>query len=131
MKRLIRQSQTFYITDLEDLWDSIATLPGFSIEEASDIVENEFKNCIPMTADERRKFLNQLKNTSAEESDYMNIYNSMKNTFMYEKFLNGEIIKTSYSFWITNAYDTHSTVFAVGADIVGNYEFDLNRIAKK
>lgn len=123
---------TFYVTYLDDPWNSIGTLPGFTIEEAADCVEHDssFRGCIPMTADERRRFL--AKCDEAGEGQYRDVYEKMKDTFMYQQFLDGTIeSKLSYSFWITSAYDTYTTVFAIGADTVGDYEFNLTRIAKR
>lgn len=124
---------TFYVTDINDPWNSIATLPGFTIEEAADCVENDRsfnEDCIPMTSNERKKFINECRR--ANDKDCKSVYEKIKDTFMYEQFLDGSIeSKISYSFWITSAFDTYSTVYAVGADTVGNYEFNLSRIAKR
>ena len=123
---------TFYVTDITDPWNSIATFPGFSLEEAAEAIESGYDdNCIPMTSEERKKFLREC-NKFESSSDYKEVYNSMKDTFLYNKFLNGSAdSKISYSFWVTSAYDTHSTIFVFGADTVGSYDFNLNRIAKK
>lgn len=123
---------TFYVTDINDPWNSLATLPGFTIEEAAEVVQHDYsyENCVPMTGEERKKFVK--KCDSAPGGDYEEVYESMKDSFMYTQFLDGDIdSKISYSFWITSAYDSHTTMFAVGADTVGNYDFNLNRIAKK
>ena len=123
---------TFYVTRLTDPWNSVATLPGFSVEEAAECVQNDksFRNCIPMTAEERKRFLN--KCNVDRNSSYEDIYESMKDTFIYNQFLDGSTgSKISYSFWITSAYDLHSTVLAAGADTVGSYDFNLSRIAKR
>ena len=45
--------------------------------------------------------------------------------------LSGSESKISYSFWVTGASDGHTTVYAVGADTVSAYDFNLNRIAKR
>lgn len=130
---------TFYVTDFKYPYDSIATLPGFSVEEAADVIQKDSyysEHCVPLTAEERKRFVNKCKDFDGRdgitEADSRKVYESMKESFMYEKFLNGEIdSEISYSFWVTSAYDTHTTVFAVGADTVGDYEFNLTRIAKR
>ena len=122
---------TFYVIRLDNPWNSVGTLPGFSVEEAVECVKNDstFRNCIPMTAEERKRFISKC---DASNGRYDEVYESMKDTFMYNQYLDGSIdSKISYSFWITSAFDTHSTVFAVGADTVGSYEFNLPRITKK
>lgn len=130
---------TFYVTDFKYPYDSIATLPGFSVEEAVNVIQNDSyynEHCVPLTAEERKRFINKCKDFDGKdgitEADCRRVYESMKESFMYEKFLNGDIDSNiSYSFWITSAYDTYTTVFAVGADTVGSYDFNLTRIAKK
>lgn len=123
---------TFYIINLEDPYNDVATLPGFSIEDATDWLKNNnsFRDCIPMTADERKRFISRCD--SVRPNEYARIYESMKESFIYNKFLDGTVeSKISYSFWITSVYDTYTTIFAVGADTVGDYEFNLSRIAKR
>lgn len=122
---------TFYVTNLDDPWNSVGTLPGFTIEEAIDCIEHDssFKDCIPMTSEERKRFLS--KCDEVEDGRYRDVYEKMKGTFKYQQFLDGDIeSKITYSFWITSAFDYRNTVFAVGADTVGDYEFNLTRIAK-
>lgn len=130
---------TFYVIDFKNPYDSIATLPGFSVEEATEVIQRDSyysEHCVPLTTDERKKFINKCKDFDNKdgitEADSRRVYESMKESFMYEKFLNGTIdSEVSYSFWITSVYDTHTTVFAVGADIVDNYDFNLTRVAKR
>lgn len=138
MKRYIKSattsSRTFYVTDLNHPWNSLATLPNFSIEEAVDCIKNDpsfNEDCIPMTSAERKRFLK--KCDEVDEGQYKDVYEEMKDTFIYQQFLAGnmESTTTSYSFWVTSAYDSRTTVFAVGADIVGDYQFNLSRIAKR
>ena len=130
---------TFYVIDLKYPYDNIATLPGFSVDEAAEVIQKDSyysEHCIPMTAEELKRFRNKCKDfdgkDSITESDSKRVYESIKESFMYEKFLNRDIdSEVVYSFWITSAYDTHTTFFAVGADTVGSYEFNLTRIAKR
>lgn len=130
---------TFYLIDLKNPYDIVATLPGFSIEEAVDVIKKDSfynEHCIPMTVEELKKFRNKCKDLDGRdgisESDCRKLYESMKESFMYEKFLNGETnSEVSYSFWITSVYDTHTIVFAVGADTVDNYDFNLTKVAKR
>lgn len=122
---------TFYVINIKHPFDSLATFPNFTLDEAADAIQHDKffnEDCIPMTAEERKRFVTRCRH----EDDYESIYNSMKNSFKYNQFLNGEIdSKLTYSFWITSAYDTYTTVFAVGADTVGDYEFNLTRVAKR
>lgn len=131
---------TFHVINFRNPYDSIATLPGFSIDEAADVIQNDSyyrEHCVPMTAEELKRFRNKCKELygkygAVTELDSRKLYESIKDSFMYEKFLNGEIdSEVSYSFWITSVYDTRTTIFAVGADTVGSYEFNLTRIAKR
>ena len=130
---------TFYIIDFKNLYDSVATLPNFSIDEAAGIIQRDSyysEHCVPMTAEELKRFRNKCKDFDSKdgiaEADSRRVYELMKDSFMYEKFLKGEIdSEISYSFWITSAYDSRTTIFAVGADTVGDYEFNLTRIAKR
>lgn len=129
MKRYIKAS-TFYVTRIDDPYNSIATLPGFSLEEASNYVQKYNGDVIPLTGEERKKLLRACNNV--EPYECQEVYESMKDSFIYNKYMSGDAdSKISYSFWITSAFDTRSTVFAVGADIAGSYEFNLNKIAKK
>ena len=129
---------TFYVYIANDYFgpyaSSYMTLPGFSCEE----VEAELKNegisdeSIVLTAPESKKLFKELRESDADTLDeYLDIYNSMKSSFIYEKYLAEGTSKISYSFWITGATDGHSSVYAVGADTVGAYDFNLTRIAKK
>lgn len=131
---------TFYVINFRDPYNSVATLPGFSVDEAADVIQNNSyyrEHCVPMTAKELKRFRDKCEDLyrkygAITESDSRDIYESIKDSFMYEKFLNGEFdSEVSYSFWITSVYDTRTTIFAVGADTVGDYEFNLNRIAKR
>lgn len=127
---------TFYVVDFRHPYDTVATLPGFSVDEAADVIQRDSyyrKYCVPMTAEEFKRFRNRCKDIDGvNEVDVREVYESMKDSFLYEKFLNGDIdSEVSYSFWITSAYDSRDTVFAIGADTVGSYDFNLNRIAKR
>lgn len=130
---------TFYLYKIPNLRDSIATLPGFTIDEAMEVIDNQYKSSdvIPLTADEV-KLLRKAIDKDPRSDDYISeevVYDaldSLKDKFYYGKYLSGsENTKTSYSFWICGAFDTYSSVYAVGADTVGSYEFNLNSIAKK
>lgn len=126
---------TFYITDLDYPWNTIASFPNFTIAETVSALERDpsyDENCIPMTADERKRFMKAL-HKSGETQSGREIYESMKHSFMYQKYLDGELvdIEPSYSFWVTGAFDTYTAVYAVGADTVGSYDFNLTRLAKK
>jgi len=126
---------TFYVIDFENPYNSIATLSGYSVEEAAKAMEEDrdFRGCVLMTAEELNRFRKKLRFSDREtKSERQELYDSMKDTFIYEKFLKGDYdSKISYSFWVTSAYDSYTTIFAVGADTVGGYEFNLNRIAKR
>jgi hypothetical protein len=124
---------TFYVMNPDDPYNSLATLPGFTIEEAVDCIQKDssFRDCVPMTAEERKRW--NRKCDSVESNQYRDMYESIKETLMYTQYLDGnlDLAKISYSFWITGAYDTYSGTYAFGADTVGSYEFNLPRIAKK
>lgn len=129
---------TFYVYIIDNYFNPYSgaymTLPGYSPEEVEDVLKDEgiLDESIVLTNTEAKKFLNALKNSDAEtSSEYLEIYDSMKDDFVFEKYLSEGTSNISYSFWITGAYDGHTSFYAVGADTVGAYEFNLNSIAKK
>lgn len=130
---------TFYVIDLKRPYDSIATLPGFDVEQADDVMQHDSyyaEHCVLLTAEERKKFNSKCRDLEDKdgisEEDSRKLYESMKASFIYGKYLAGEFNpELSYSFWVTSVYDTRTTLFAIGADTVGSYDFDLSRISKK
>ena len=129
---------TFYIYIIDKYFspysNSYMTLPGFTFDEVEQTLKSEgiFDNSIVLTGPEAKKFFTRLRNSDADTLDeYLEIYDSMKSSFAFEKYLAEGTAKISYSFWITGASDGHSSVYAVGADTVGAYEFNLSQIGKK
>lgn len=136
MKRIINAS-TFYAVNPKDPYYTSATFPGFSIDEAVDCMTKDnmiAQGYVPLTPGEYKKFTTAVKKNTDEGTSSSEIYDSMKASFQYTKYLeNPEVAEhtISYSFWYTGAYSLRDTVVAYGADYVGDYQFNLNRIAKR
>lgn len=126
---------TFYVVKITDPRYDIATLPGWPIEDAASYIESNdyLDKYVPLTIEERKKYIHKCDAADAQtDDDYRNVYKAMKETFLYGKYLeSGDAPKIKYSFWYTDAFDTHSAVIAIGADTVGSYDFNLTRIAKR
>ena len=129
---------TFYVYVIDKYFSpydsSYMTLPGFTPEEVEEVLKKEgiSDTGIALTGPEAKKLFTALRESGADTLDeYMQIYDSMKSSFVFEKYLSGGGSKISYSFWVTGASDGRTTIYAVGADTVGAYDFNLTRIAKK
>lgn len=129
---------TFYVYILDEYFgpysNSYMTLPGFTCEDVEQVLKDEglLDESIVLTGPESKKLFTALRQSDADTSEeYLEIYDSMKSSFVFEKYLNEGASKISYSFWYTGASDGHTTIYAVGADTVGAYEFNLTKIAKK
>ena len=138
MKRYI-MAKTYYSVPTFDTGLGInenAYFPGFTLQEAVEEMESSGylqKGYVPMTSKELNNFIHSYRYRDDENETVEDVYDRIKDKLEYTKFMNDpdnydDSIR--YSFWAASAFDLRSSVTAYGADFVGDYQFNPNRIAK-